>query len=392
MTLAERIWWSESPGLAGALLPPLFAAEALFRAGAALRSALYDRGVLRAAHAAAPVVSVGNLAVGGAGKTPAAIAVAERLLARGRRVALLSRGYGASRHDARVVSDGSRLLLGAAEGGDEPVLVAGRLPGVRVLCGPRRADLARTAVEEMGADALVLDDGFQHRSLARDLDVVVLDAARPFGNGHLLPAGPGREPRSALGRAHLVWLSRVDAAPPRALESLRALAVAATGRQPVESVHSPVDVLDGGLLRSLGLDAIRGRRVLLLAGIANPGGFRRTLAALGADVVTERAFADHHRYSPADIAATLAAAEAARCDLVVTTEKDAVRLGAAAGDPRLRIVRIEAKIVGGAEVLERCLDDALAAFATAAGTATTNTNTNTTPTATATATATKGAT
>jgi tetraacyldisaccharide 4'-kinase len=359
--LLESIWWSETPGLAAAALaPPLRLAALLFRAGAALRGALYDAGLLRAARAGVPVISIGNVAVGGAGKTPAALAVGRRLLARGRRVAVLSRGYGATRKDPRVVSDGARVLLDAAEGGDEPVLVARRLPAAAVLCGPRRADLARTAVAEHGADALLLDDGFQHRALARDLDVVVLDAANPFGNGRLLPAGPNREPRAALRRAGLVWLSRVDQAEPAGLEALRALARGATGRDPVESRHAPVEIVDGALGRAFGVEALRGRRVLLLAGIARPGGFRRTLAALGAEVGAEAVFPDHHRFAPADLAAALRAADAARCELVVTTEKDAVRLpAAAAADPRVRAVRIEAEIVRGGELLEAALDAAL---------------------------------
>ncbi|HEY6002593.1 MAG TPA: tetraacyldisaccharide 4'-kinase, partial [Anaeromyxobacter sp.] len=219
MSPVEPSAWSRAPGPAARLLaPPLRAAEALFRAGVAVRGALYERGLLKVERAGVPVVSIGNVAVGGAGKTPAAMAVASRLVARGRKVALLSRGYGATRGDSRVVSDGARVRIEAAEAGDEPALVALRLPGVLVLCGPRRAEIARTAVHGLGADALLLDDGFQHRSLARDLDVVVLDAADPFGNGRLLPAGPNREPRSALRRAGLLWLSRVDQAEPAALE------------------------------------------------------------------------------------------------------------------------------------------------------------------------------
>jgi tetraacyldisaccharide 4'-kinase len=363
MSLVDAIWWSPAPGAARLLLPPLLAAEAAFRAGAAVRAALYDRGLLRAVRAAAPVISIGNLAVGGVGKTPAAIAVARRLLARGRRVAVLSRGYGATRTDARVVSDGERLLLGAGEGGDEPVLIARRLAGVRVLCGPRRADLARTAVEALGANALVLDDGFQHRALARDLDVVVLDAASPFGNGRLLPAGPNREPRSALRRAGLVWLSRSDRAAPGALDALRALARDATGRAPVESRHAPVDVVDGTLTRSLGPGALRGRRVLLLAAVARPAGVRATVEALGAEVAGEAIFPDHHRFAAGELDAAFRAAEASRCDAVVTTEKDAVRIeGARAGDPRLCAVRIEAEVVRGGDVLDAALDEALAAF------------------------------
>jgi tetraacyldisaccharide 4'-kinase len=361
MTRAEPRAWSAAPGTAGLLLaPPLRAAEALFRVGVALRGALYDAGLLHAARAGVPVISIGNLAVGGAGKTPAAIAVARRLLGRGRRVALLSRGYGAVRSDARVVSDGSRVLLGAAEAGDEPALVARRLPGVRVLCGPRRAELARTAVGGLGADVLLLDDGFQHRALVRDLDVVVLDAADAFGNGRLLPAGPNREPRSALRRAGLVWLSRVDQADPGEVAALRALAREATGRPPIESRHAPVDVLDGTLGRALGLDALRGRRVLLLAGVARPAGVRRTVAALGAEVVVERLFPDHHRFEVGEVADVLREADRERCEAVVTTEKDAVRLPPeAAGDPRLRVVTIEAELVAGEDVLERGINDAL---------------------------------
>jgi len=363
MTFVERIWWSPAPGLAGGLaLPPLLAAELLFRAGAALRGALYDRGILRVERAAAPVISVGNLAVGGAGKTPVALAVAQRLVARGRRVAVLSRGYGAVRSDARVVSDGAAVALDAAEGGDEPVLLARRLPGVAVLCGPGRAVLARTAIAGLGADAMVLDDGFQHRALARDLDVVVLDASGPFGNGRLLPAGPNREPRAALARAGLVWLSRADQAEPAALEALRALAREATGRAPVESRYAPLDVVDATLARSLGVGALRGRRVLLVAGVARPEGVRRTVAGLGAEVVAERIFPDHHRFSAGDLEEVRRAADAGRCELVVTTEKDAVRLDArAAADPRIVAVRIDAQVARGGEVLDAALEAALAA-------------------------------
>jgi len=364
MSVVERIWWAPRPGLAqGALLSPLLLAEAGFRAGAALRGALYDARWLAIARAPAPVVSIGNLAAGGAGKTPAALAVAVRLAARGRRVALLSRGYGAARSDARVVADGTRLLLGAEEGGDEPVLAARRVPGLAVLCGPRRAELALRAVETLGADALLLDDGFQHRALARDLDVVVLDAANPFGNGHLLPRGPNREPRAALARAGLLWLSRVDQADPAALEPLRALAREATGRAPVESRHAPVELVDGLLAAPLGLGALRGRRVLLLSGLARPGGFRRTVEGLGAEIALERVFPDHHRFTPAELDEVFRAADAARCERVVTTEKDAVRLEpASAADPRLVAVRIEAQVVRGGDALDAALDAALAAF------------------------------
>jgi tetraacyldisaccharide 4'-kinase len=389
MTRLERIWWGEPPAGGAALLGPLALAEGLFRAAAAVRGALYDRGLLAAARAGAPVVSVGNLAVGGAGKTPVALAVAERLRARGRRVAVLSRGYGASRRDLRVVSDGARTLLGAREAGDEPALLARRLPGAAVLCGPRRADLARVAVRDLGADALVLDDGFQHRALARDLDAVVLDAADPFGNGRLLPRGPNREGPAALARAGLVWLSRADRASPEGLERLRRLARARTGRDPVESIHAPLDLADGTLSRSLGpAAALRGERVVLLCGLARPAGFRRTLEELGAEVVGERIFPDHHPFTPDEIEDALRAADAGRARLA-TTEKDAVRLGAAqAADPRIVVVRIEARVVRGGEELERALDGALAGWGEEGGTATPTSTPTPTSTSTRTSTST----
>jgi tetraacyldisaccharide 4'-kinase len=364
MSLVEESWWGEARGVGSrALGVALAPAEALFRVAVAARGAAYGRGLLHVFRAGVPVISVGNVAVGGAGKTPATAAIAARLLARKRRVAVLSRGYGATRSDARVVSDGRRVILGAAEGGDEPVLLARRLPGVAVLCGPRRAALARHAVESLGADALLLDDGFQHRALARDLDVVLLDAANPFGNGRLLPAGPNREPRSALRRAGLAWLSRVDQADdPAALDRLRGLVQEATGRPPVESRHAPEELLDGTLARSLGLASLRGQRVALLSGLARPGTFRRTIEGLGAEVGAERRHPDHHRFTEGDVAEALREAGRAGCARVVTTEKDAVRLPpTTAGDPRLAVLRIQAEIVRGGEALDAALDAALSA-------------------------------
>lgn len=358
--LRERLWWSPTPSVADGLLgAPLLLAEGLFRAGAFVRGALYDAAVLPAARAGVPVVSVGNLAVGGAGKTPVVLAIAGRLLDAGRRPAVLSRGYGATRGDDRVVSDGDEVLLGAAEGGDEPVLLARRLPGLRVLCGPDRARLAGRAVAS-GADVLLLDDGFQHRRLGRDLDVVVLDASNPWGNGHCLPFGPNREPRSALRRAGLVWLSHADRATTSGLEALRELAMRETGRAPVEARHAPRDLADGRLGRSFPLSGLAGRRVGLLTGVARPGSVRRTVEELGAEVVATFEFPDHRRFTEGEVGAALEAAGRAGADLLVTTEKDAVRWPAGvAGDGRIRVVRVDAEVLRGDEVLGAALDAAL---------------------------------
>ena len=357
----ERLWWTPRASAGERLLlSPLALPEAVFRAAAAARGALYDAGVLPAADAGIPVISVGNLAVGGAGKTPVALAIAERLVAAGRRPALLSRGYGATRADDRVVSDGTRVLLEAAEAGDEPVLLARRLPGLRVLCGPDRSALAARA-RALGADVLLLDDGFQHRRLRRDLDVVVLDASNPWGNGHCLPRGPNREPRSALRRAGLVWLGHADRAGEDDLAALRALAVRHTGRAPVESRHAPRALVDGRLERTFPLADLSGRQVALLTGVARPESVRRTVEGLGARVLASFDFPDHHRFTPADVEGALRGAEEAGATVLVTTEKDAVRLpGPLAGDDRIRAVRVDAEVLRGEAELA-------AALATATG-------------------------
>ena len=355
----ERLWWESRASWGDRLLlAPLLPAEGLFRAVASARGALYDAGFLPTTRADVPVVSVGNLAVGGAGKTPIVLAIAGRLLAAGRRPAVLSRGYGASRTDDRVVSDGERVLLDAAEGGDEPVLLARRLPGLRVLCGGDRAGLAGKAVA-LGADLLLLDDGFQHRRLLRDLDVVVLDAGNPWGNGHCLPRGPNREPPAALGRAGLVWLGHADRAPPEGMERLRELARRQTGRAPIESIHAPRDLVDGRLARRFPLEDLDGRGVGLLTGVARPGSVRRTVEGLGARVLVEFVFPDHHRFTEREIAEALAATSRAGASHLVTTEKDAVRLPPVpAGDERIRVVRIDADVVAGAPELQDALDRA----------------------------------
>lgn len=361
MNAIERAWWTREAGpWTRALLLVLAPLEWLFRAGVVLRAWAYERGILPKFRAASPVVSVGNVALGGAGKTPVTLAIASRLLARGRRVAILSRGYGAKRSDARIVSDGRSRLLSASEAGDEPAMLARRMPEAAVLCGPRRAVLAEMASGEMHVNAFVLDDGFQHRALERDLDVVVIDASNPFGNGRLLPRGPNREPLGALGRAGLVWLSHADEASKGELERLRALARESTGRAPVESRHAPVDVFDGSLERSLGLSSLRGVRALMLCGIARPEGFRRTVESLGATVVVERLYPDHHVFREDELDEAFRALGKAECAVVVLTEKDAVRLTPArAFDPRLRVIRVDAEILSGEDELDAAIGRAL---------------------------------
>ena len=310
---------------ARALLAPLGSA---YGAAAALRAGLYRRGALRPATLAGPVISVGNLAVGGRGKTPLVARVAAILGAAGPRVAILSRGYGGTADGPLLVSDGTTVFAGADVAGDEPVALARALPGVVVAVAPRRADAGRMVEARFGACVHVLDDGFQHLALARDLDLVSIVAADL--SGRPLPAGVLRERPSALARADAVLLESPPRAPlPGGLDPARTL------RWQRRSL---------GFARPDGARAPVPRRALLLAGIADPGRLAADVERLGVTVAGRAFFRDHHRFTAPEIAKAVAAARAAAVDAVVTTEKDAVRLQWPGDAPPLVIHRIEAAL------------------------------------------------
>jgi tetraacyldisaccharide 4'-kinase len=307
----ESTWYPEDgrAPLPANLLAPL---SWLFGAGVAARAALYGTGLLRPSRVPGlSVISVGNLTVGGSGKTPVVRFLAETLRARGRPVAILSRGYGRAGNTPLRVEP----LHTSAEVGDEPLLLARALPEVPVYVGADRVALARRA-RDAGAAVALLDDGFQHRGLARDVDLLVVDAIAPLGNGRLLPAGPLREPPSAARRATGVWLrcTTPDAPVPPPFAHLPV----------VRARHVPWDVLDGAGV-PVPLEHLRGRRVLAFAGLARPRGFVASLGALGAEVVATRLFPDHHAFRPGELRA-LAAEAVSLGATPVTTEKDLVRL------------------------------------------------------------------
>ena len=289
----------------------------LFGALARLRVGAYRRGLLRRDRPQGPVVSVGNLSVGGNGKTPVVQRVAEMLRDEGHAVAILSRGYGGRFHgDALVVSDGNEVLAGAAEAGDEPVMLARSLPGVVVAVGPRRDVVGRAVEARFGPRVHVLDDGFQHLRLERDLDIVCLDVRdledRP------LPAGRLREGPEALDRAHLVLLTRLEASTEEKLAALEQR----LGPERTHRVSRRIlgwRHLDGG-------EAPAPDRVFLFAGIARPERFEGDAGASGAVVVDRAFFVDHHRYGTKEIERLADKARSAGADALGTTAKDAVRL------------------------------------------------------------------
>jgi tetraacyldisaccharide 4'-kinase len=291
----------------------------VYEAAVRARNRRYDRpGVAR--RAALPVISVGNLTVGGTGKTPTVAWLAERLVARGDRPAIVSRGYGGrAGNGPLVVSTGDGPLCPPEISGDEPALLARIARGSPVVVGADRAAAAERA-RTLGASVVLLDDGFQHRALARDLDVVLLDAARPFGNGRLLPAGELREPIDSLARADVVVLTRagseVDAS-----EARRAVAAHRPGIPVVRSTFRRL-----GFVAADGAAAPAPERAVAFCGIARPDSFRAELAAEPIEIVSFRAFADHHRFTPRELAELRAAARRSGARLV-TTQKDLARLG-----------------------------------------------------------------
>ncbi len=319
---------------------------ALFARAAALRVAAYRHGLLATTRLAGPVVSVGNLGVGGSGKTPVVRRVAELLLAAGERVAILSRGYrGRFRGEALVVSDGANLLASSELAGDEPVMLARALPGVVVAVGRRRDLVGRMVEARFGPRVFVLDDGFQHLRLARDLDLVCLDVGDLADQP--LPAGRLREGPSALGRAQVVLLTRIEAVGEPALQALEER----LGRDRVYRVERrPVGFRDLG-----GCAAAPPARAFLLAAIARPERLDWDVTRSGAQVVGRAFFRDHQRLRAEELVAVVASARSAGADAIVTTAKDAVRLPAAAPGLPILVLEIAAGLADEARFRDRLL-------------------------------------
>lgn len=302
-----------------------------FYAGAMLlRAWLYKRGGFRRHQVSAPVLSVGNLTWGGTGKTPLVIELAKFAQARGLRPAVISRGYrGSAKGPVNVVSDGQAVLLEAEQAGDEPRLLAERLPGVPVLTGIKRVLPARYAIDTLGADLILLDDGFQHLALERQLDIVLFQYEKPLGNGRVFPAGPLREPLAALGRADCFVFTGCPAnaeAPSShwfAKELQRRYPHRPVFFSSFELDRTSVAGKDGDISAP---DLLSGAKVFGFCGIANPQSFRHSLLQSGAKLVEFKAFRDHHHYCQADVDEMVERCRKAGGDKVITTEKDFVKV------------------------------------------------------------------
>ena len=349
----------------------LFGGSKLFQGAVKVRRWLYNVRILRDKTLGVQVIAIGNLTVGGTGKTPVVEKFARELQSAGRKVAILSRGYRSKpapihtrflnkillREDhtpPRIVSDGKSLLLDSELAGDEPYMLASNLKDVVVLVDKDRVKSGRYAIEKYGCDTLLLDDGFQYWDLrGRRHDVVLIDRQQPFGNEHLLPRGTLREPPSHLARAHTIFITKSDGKTAELRERIAKLNSTAAV---IECVHQPLYFEDVFTGERKGLELLAGKKVASLSGIAQPESFEQSLVKLGGELVYSKRFADHHRFSQQEILNTINRAKKRQAEMIVTTQKDAVRFPKIdRRDLPFYFMRVEIKIVAGANDFQDCV-------------------------------------
>lgn len=320
-----------------------------------LRKNSYEKHLFTKERLPCPVISVGNITVGGTGKTPLTIYMAKTLLQEGMRVAIVSRGYrGAAGKKGAIVSNGEKSLLNASQAGDEPLMMAQELPGVPVVVGRDRARAGRIAIREFQPDVILLDDGFQHLRLFRDIDIVLMDTLRPFGNGYLLPRGTLREAVPGLKRGDLFIFTRSDRADQEQKNrSLEALTRIVPGKPVFHGIHEPyikrITGKHSTTFRSLDKSLLQGSKVAVFSGIADNEGFKKSMESWGALPVAFFPFMDHHAYSPEEMREMAAVARKNGAQFMVTTEKDYVRLPpAVAASMDLAVIDVRTSLGEGA--------------------------------------------
>jgi tetraacyldisaccharide 4'-kinase len=349
----------------------LFVLSRIFEGLVKLRRFLYNMRILRDSTLGVQVIAIGNLTVGGTGKTPVVEKFARELQDQGRHVAILSRGYRSKpppiskrlvnkllfredRTPPRIVSDGKSLLLDSETAGDEPYMLASNLKDVVVLVDKDRVKAGRYAIEKFGCDTLLLDDGFQYWKLrGRRRDIVLVDCQQPFGNERLLPRGTLREPPTHLARASTIFITKSDGK----TEELRKRIALYNGTAPViECVHHPLYFEDVFTGERMGIEFLEGRRVASLSGIAQPESFEKSLVGIGAELVYSKRFADHHRFTQQEVINAINRSKKRQADLIITTQKDAVRFPKIdRRDIPILFMRVEIKILKGAKDFQDCV-------------------------------------
>jgi tetraacyldisaccharide 4'-kinase len=312
-------------GIAGILLMPL---SLLYETIITIWISLYVLGIKKASKAeGVTVISIGNITIGGTGKTPIAIKLARDLLKRGKKTAITSRGYLRESTEAvQVVSNGKEILAKYPEAADEALLCAEKLKGIAVISSPKRIDGIRKAKESFGTEVVILDDGFSHLAVARDLNILVVDAQNPFGNEWIFPAGPLREPLSSLARADAVIVTRSNMLDGEEYTSLRErLGKLANGKKIFSADIVPGEILPPGKTDpQIAANFLSGKSVYLLSGIGSPEQFEKSISRLGGNVVKHFAFGDHHNFTETELKEVINSAGDGA--VIITTEKDFVRL------------------------------------------------------------------
>ncbi len=290
-----------------------------------LRNRLFDYKIFREIKLSCPVISVGNITVGGTGKTPCVIMLAQMLKKNGFRPAVISRGYGGrSKNPVNIVSDGDNILLDSETAGDEPFLMANVLKGVPVVTGAERKITGQVATQKLCANVIICDDAMQHRQIFRDINLVLWDSNGLNGNYHVLPRGKLREPLKEIKRASAVLLTRADE--DVTLETKIEEMIKACKIPVFSSIHKPVDIINGDESFQQPISELKGKKVYAFCGIANPDSFKKTLLAVGAKLISLDIFPDHHFYSAKDIEKIKTGFLKSGAAYLITTEKDAVRL------------------------------------------------------------------
>lgn len=330
----------------------LCAVSFVYRIGHGFRLWAYRFGLFPTNRLDCRVISVGNLTLGGTGKTPVVMMIAEILRGNGYKPAILSRGYkGNSKQEVNVVCDGQKILLTPEVAGDEPVMIAEKLKNVPVIAGPDRYQTGRYALEHFDVDTLIMDDGFQHLGLNRDMNILLFDHRKPFGNGRLFPAGELREPLREVRRADLICITRCGGpGDPPGLDSNL------PGGIPVVKTALRLDSLiglDNGEVQEAGF--LNGRSVAAFCGVADPNDFRRLLEQARARVVYYKPFPDHHACTLPELKEFESAARQAGAECILTTEKDAVKLSGNPFGLPLYKVSLDLEILEGLELFNKNL-------------------------------------
>lgn len=351
----------------------LFVLSRIYRNVVQFRLWMYDKGIFRRMPLGCLVVSIGNLTCGGTGKTPVVEVFAKTLAAKGRKIAILSRGYKSrdrtfleklkvwsksnnNEVPPRIVSDGENLLLNSSTAGDEPYMLASNLQNVVVLVDKDRVKSGRYAINKFEVDTLILDDGFQYLDLKPHINIVLVDSTQPFHNHHVLPRGLLREPIKNLRRADYVFLTKSNGK--NYLRHLKKFVEHHNrNAEIIECCHKPLyleNVFERG--ERISLEELKSKKIATISGIAAPESFEKFLRDYGANIVYSKNFADHHNYTQQEVIDFIVEAKKAKAKMILTTEKDAVRMPQLSRrDVQFFFLRIEIDIISGIENFDQCI-------------------------------------